>query len=278
MVHAFLLVLTVLSVSIFAFLFLWLCLHFSFFLWVCLSLWVCVCIHPNAYAQLLYVYISLHTWNIGVYVLAWVFTCNTFMVMWMLCSGSPTVNSTVVCLCGHVCLYICIRCADYNFGLIYGLLSGQEKGNHRILGALGVGEHGEVWPRLLIAQLAGLQISSWFNKGSQGTLYLDAEILVCWRQKNMFLKLKKVQYVEFRRCPSRTGVVQDPPWVHIFLNADIHCILSFGSRPHFRPNPYYEDLERMEEAVMSILHNLEMENTEIHENNHKLKKEITFSR
>lgn len=34
----------------------------------------------------------------------------------------------------------------------------------------------------------------------------------------------------------------------------------------------------MEEEVMSILHNLEMENTEIHENNHKLKKEITFSR
>uniref|UniRef100_A0ABK0LLE1 Disks large homolog 5 N-terminal domain-containing protein n=2 Tax=Rattus norvegicus TaxID=10116 RepID=A0ABK0LLE1_RAT len=53
---------------------------------------------------------------------------------------------------------------------------------------------------------------------------------------------------------------------------------SKNNRPHFRPNPYYEDLERMEEAVMSILHNLEMENTEIHENNHKLKKEITFSR
>ncbi|XP_063134898.1 uncharacterized protein LOC134483591 isoform X1 [Rattus norvegicus] len=53
---------------------------------------------------------------------------------------------------------------------------------------------------------------------------------------------------------------------------------SMKNRPHFRPNPYYEDLERMEEAVMSILHNLEMENTEIHENNHKLKKEITFSR
>ncbi|XP_063134628.1 disks large homolog 5-like isoform X2 [Rattus norvegicus] len=49
-------------------------------------------------------------------------------------------------------------------------------------------------------------------------------------------------------------------------------------RPHFRPNPYYEGLERMEEAVMSILHNLEMENTEIHENSQKLKKEMTFSR
>lgn len=117
MVHAFLLVLTVLSVSIFLFLFLLLCLHCSF-LWICLSLWVCVCIHPNAYGQLLYVYISLHTWNLGVYVLAWVFTCNTFMVMWMLCSGSPTVNSTVLCLCGHVCLFICIPCADYNFVLI----------------------------------------------------------------------------------------------------------------------------------------------------------------
>nr|XP_038954029.1 disks large homolog 5-like isoform X2 [Rattus norvegicus]XP_038954030.1 disks large homolog 5-like isoform X2 [Rattus norvegicus] len=53
---------------------------------------------------------------------------------------------------------------------------------------------------------------------------------------------------------------------------------SKNNRPHFRPNPYYEDLERMEEVVMSILHNLEMENTEIHENSHKLKKEITFSR
>ncbi|XP_063134602.1 disks large homolog 5-like [Rattus norvegicus] len=53
---------------------------------------------------------------------------------------------------------------------------------------------------------------------------------------------------------------------------------SMKKRPHFRPNPYYEDLERMEEAVMSILHNLEMENTEVHENNHKLKKQITFSR
>eukprot|EP00073_Rattus_norvegicus_P043900 XP_017445979.1 PREDICTED: uncharacterized protein LOC679711 isoform X1 [Rattus norvegicus] len=53
---------------------------------------------------------------------------------------------------------------------------------------------------------------------------------------------------------------------------------SMKNRPHFRPNPYYEDLERMEEAVMSILHNLEMENTVIHENSHKLKKEITFSR
>ncbi|XP_063134862.1 uncharacterized protein LOC134483554 [Rattus norvegicus] len=53
---------------------------------------------------------------------------------------------------------------------------------------------------------------------------------------------------------------------------------SMKNRPHFRPNPYYEDLERMEEAVMSILHNLEMKNTEIHENNRKLKKEITFSR
>ncbi|XP_063134664.1 uncharacterized protein LOC134483306 [Rattus norvegicus] len=53
---------------------------------------------------------------------------------------------------------------------------------------------------------------------------------------------------------------------------------SMNNRPHFRPNPYYEDLERMEEAVMSILHNLVMENTEIHENNHKLKKEMTFSR
>ncbi|XP_063134549.1 uncharacterized protein LOC134483208 [Rattus norvegicus] len=53
---------------------------------------------------------------------------------------------------------------------------------------------------------------------------------------------------------------------------------SMKNMPHFRPNPYYEDLERMEEAVMSILHNLEMENTEIHENNRKLKKEITFSR
>ncbi|XP_063134490.1 centrosomal protein of 135 kDa-like isoform X2 [Rattus norvegicus] len=53
---------------------------------------------------------------------------------------------------------------------------------------------------------------------------------------------------------------------------------SKNNRPHFRPNPYYEDLEKMEEAVMSILHNLEMENTEVHENNHKLKKEITFSR
>ncbi|XP_063134447.1 disks large homolog 5-like [Rattus norvegicus] len=48
--------------------------------------------------------------------------------------------------------------------------------------------------------------------------------------------------------------------------------------PHFRPHPYYEDLERMEKGVMSILHNLEMENTEIHENSHKLKKEMTFSR
>jgi len=57
MVHAFLLVLTVLSVSIFVFL--WLCLHFTFF-WVCLSLWVCVCIHQNAYGQLLNVFISLH--------------------------------------------------------------------------------------------------------------------------------------------------------------------------------------------------------------------------
>ncbi|XP_063134914.1 disks large homolog 5-like isoform X3 [Rattus norvegicus] len=53
---------------------------------------------------------------------------------------------------------------------------------------------------------------------------------------------------------------------------------SMKNRPYFRPNPYYEDLERMEEAVMSILHNLEMENTVIHENNQKLKKEITFSR
>eukprot|EP00073_Rattus_norvegicus_P054471 XP_017456890.1 PREDICTED: disks large homolog 5-like isoform X1 [Rattus norvegicus] len=53
---------------------------------------------------------------------------------------------------------------------------------------------------------------------------------------------------------------------------------SMKNRPYFRPNPYYEDLERMEEAVMSILHNLEMENTEIHENSHKLKKEMTFSR
>eukprot|EP00073_Rattus_norvegicus_P054485 XP_017456904.1 PREDICTED: disks large homolog 5-like isoform X1 [Rattus norvegicus] len=53
---------------------------------------------------------------------------------------------------------------------------------------------------------------------------------------------------------------------------------SMKNRPYFRPNPYYEDLERMEEAVMSILHNLEMENTEIHETNHKLKKEITLSR
>ncbi|XP_063134640.1 uncharacterized protein LOC134483277 isoform X5 [Rattus norvegicus] len=43
---------------------------------------------------------------------------------------------------------------------------------------------------------------------------------------------------------------------------------SMKNRPHFRPNPYYEDLERMEEVVMSILHNLEMENTEIHENSH----------
>lgn len=148
----------------------------------------------------------------------------------------------------------------------------------QVSGCVGVGEHGEVWPRLLIAQLAWLQISSWLNKGSQGSLHLDAEILVSWTQKNTFLKLKNIQYVEFRRCPSRTGVVQDPPWAHIFLNADVHCILSFGARPHFRPNPYYEDLERMEEAVMSILHNLEMENTEIHENSHKLKKEITFSR
>ncbi|XP_063134469.1 uncharacterized protein LOC134483151 isoform X2 [Rattus norvegicus] len=53
---------------------------------------------------------------------------------------------------------------------------------------------------------------------------------------------------------------------------------STKNRPHFRPNPYYEDLERIEEEVMSILHNLEMENTEIHETNHKLKKEMTFSR
>ncbi|XP_038954025.2 uncharacterized protein Dlg5l16 isoform X1 [Rattus norvegicus] len=52
---------------------------------------------------------------------------------------------------------------------------------------------------------------------------------------------------------------------------------SMNNRPYFRSNPYFEDLDRMEEAVMSILHNLEMENTEIHENNHKLKKEITFS-
>lgn len=144
-------------------------------------------------------------------------------------------------------------------------------------GCVGVGQHGEVWPRLLTAWLAWLQISSWLNKGSQH-LHLDAEILVSWTHKNTFLKLKMIQYVEYRRCPSRTGVVHDPPWVHIFLNAHVHCILSFGARPHFRPNPYYEDLERMEEEVMSILHILEMENTEIHENNHKLEKEITFSR
>jgi len=96
--------------------------------------------------------------------------------------------------------------------------------------------------------------------------------------KTSFWSWRRSQYVQFRRCPSRAGVVQDPPWVHIFLNADVHWILSFGARPHFRPNPYYEDLERMEEAVMSILHNLEMENTEIHENNHELKMEMTFSR
>ncbi|XP_038954108.2 uncharacterized protein Dlg5l12 isoform X1 [Rattus norvegicus] len=52
---------------------------------------------------------------------------------------------------------------------------------------------------------------------------------------------------------------------------------SKNNRPYFRPNPLYEDLERMEEEVMSILHNLEMENTEIHDNIQEQKKEITFS-
>ncbi|XP_063134670.1 uncharacterized protein Dlg5l12 isoform X3 [Rattus norvegicus] len=54
-------------------------------------------------------------------------------------------------------------------------------------------------------------------------------------------------------------------------------VIAVSLWPYFRPNPLYEDLERMEEEVMSILHNLEMENTEIHDNIQEQKKEITFS-
>lgn len=45
------------------------------FLWVCPSLCICVCTGLHAYAQLLYVSMSLHTWNLGDWFLASGFTC-----------------------------------------------------------------------------------------------------------------------------------------------------------------------------------------------------------
>eukprot|EP00073_Rattus_norvegicus_P035764 XP_008760971.1 PREDICTED: disks large homolog 5-like [Rattus norvegicus] len=48
------------------------------------------------------------------------------------------------------------------------------------------------------------------------------------------------------------------------------------SRPHFRPNPFYENLKIKEKEVMSLLHNLQLENTEIPPSFQELKKEINF--
>lgn len=50
------------------------------------------------------------------------------------------------------------------------------------------------------------------------------------------------------------------------------------ARPYFQPNPFYEKLKIKEKQVMSLLHNLKTENTEIREKFQELKKEMNFYR
>lgn len=50
------------------------------------------------------------------------------------------------------------------------------------------------------------------------------------------------------------------------------------ARPYFKPNPFYEKLKIKEKQLMSLLHNLKTENSEIPEKFKELKKEINFYR
>lgn len=99
---------------------------------------------------------------------------------------------------------------------------------------------------------------------------VDAEKHVSEAEEDPICRIQKVSFQNW--CSTGPTLSSYIPKCRCSLYSII------GARPHFRPNPYYEDLERMEEEIIPILHNLEMENTEIHENNHKLQKEITFSR
>eukprot|EP00073_Rattus_norvegicus_P054541 XP_017456961.1 PREDICTED: disks large homolog 5-like [Rattus norvegicus] len=53
---------------------------------------------------------------------------------------------------------------------------------------------------------------------------------------------------------------------------------SMNKSPYFRPNPFYEKLKIREKEVMSLLHNLDIKNTEHREKFQELKKEINFYR
>nr|XP_038954015.1 disks large homolog 5-like [Rattus norvegicus] len=54
--------------------------------------------------------------------------------------------------------------------------------------------------------------------------------------------------------------------------------VSMNKSPYFRPNPFYEKLKIKEKEVMSLLHNLEIKNTEHCQKFQELKKEINFYR
>lgn len=114
----------------------WLCSPFAYFapffilllftflfLCVCPSFCVSVCTHLHAYAQFLCLYFPPHLESRGLCFFLSIFMYNNFMVMWVLCFGSPSFNCTLLCQCGHICLYICAIWADYNFVAIYGLNS-----------------------------------------------------------------------------------------------------------------------------------------------------------
>ncbi|XP_063134926.1 disks large homolog 5-like isoform X1 [Rattus norvegicus] len=53
---------------------------------------------------------------------------------------------------------------------------------------------------------------------------------------------------------------------------------SMNKSPYFRPNPFYEKLKIKEKEVMSLLHNLDINNIEHREKFQELKKEIHFYR
>lgn len=62
------------------------------------------------------------------------------------------------------------------------------------------------------------------------------------------------------------------------LNPMITDLYLPGARPYHRLNPLYEKVKLKDKEIMSLLHNLKMENIEARDNIQELKKENNFYR
>lgn len=121
--HAFFLILIVFSVCIFRSLFHSLTVYFSFP--VCVSQFLCLCVYTPTCICTIFIclYFPPHLESRGLCFFLSIFMYNNFMVTWVLCFVSPSFNCTLLCQCGHICLYICAIWADYTFVAIYVLNS-----------------------------------------------------------------------------------------------------------------------------------------------------------